>query len=373
VKHPADDRNAHKGKYPISPDSFLANLHETGMYALTQGMPFLVNNHFQFVQAYLDAWQTKTTDPAEIEASPELTVVLADLKDFTAGTLPRSNRMFFLLWNFCQAVYGSIILIFTPRVSVVAPLITSVVFFFVTADGWEFFGTGFTLRFAETVTLFLLVSLFILIRGQNYWERDINIKASNRILTALVGQIQRDMLRREQKADRRVQADLVDNPHLHDHFKQLIDLGAEPVPFMKPSRPLGRLAVRGAYIVFVTASLIGVAIIVSWFLMFVGLVLVSLTETRRLVGGQPEIYWYLPGENLVITAQLMSLSIGLGAFAVFFLVAGQNAKDRREFINNGTAFLRRALIVYTVYYHAREHAPDWTGVPVKSVPQVRDR
>lgn len=38
-----------------------------------------------------------------------------------------------------------------------------------------------------------------------------------------------------------------------------------------------------------------------------------------------------------------------------------------------TAFLRRALIVYTVYFRGRENAADWTGVPVRSASLVEDR
>jgi hypothetical protein len=66
----------------------------------------------------------------------------------------------------------------------------------------------------------------------------------------------------------------------------------------------------------------------------------------------------------MVTKQLLSLSLSLGAFAAFFLVAAQRSDERDEFMKNTLARYRRALLVYTAYCQARDSAEDWTGIPV---------
>lgn len=70
----------------------------------------------------------------------------------------------------------------------------------------------------------------------------------------------------------------------------------------------------------------------------------------------------LPG-HVVLTTQLVSLSITLGCFAAFFLGAGQRPEDRTAFMNSGLTDLRRVLLAYSIYCRARSKAPVWTGVP----------
>jgi hypothetical protein len=91
---------------------------------------------------------------------------------------------------------------------------------------------------------------------------------------------------------------------------------------------------------------------------------INASETR-LLAGSVDVYWSLDG--LVFTRQLMSLSLSLGAFASFFLIAAQQQDDRSLFMAKILARARRSLLVYTVYCHAHEHAAEWTGIQAHSV------
>ncbi|MFI6054498.1 hypothetical protein ACIBCO_30960 [Streptomyces violascens] len=65
---------------------------------------------------------------------------------------------------------------------------------------------------------------------------------------------------------------------------------------------------------------------------------------------------------LVVTRELLSLSLSLGAFAALFLVSGQRPEERTVYLHKDLFRLRRALVVYSVYRSAQEHAAEWTGV-----------
>jgi hypothetical protein len=117
-----------------------------------------------------------------------------------------------------------------------------------------------------------------------------------------------------------------------------------------------------------------VSLFVAAALIIVGITLINANETR-LLAGSVDVYWSLDG--LVFTRQLMSLSLSLGAFASFFLIAAQQQDARTLFMAKILARARRSLLVYTIYCHAHEHATEWTGIEVHSVlappaPESRD-
>ena len=134
-------------------------------------------------------------------------------------------------------------------------------------------------------------------------------------------------------------------------------------------------ALYGGYLVVSAFSLVVVALVVSASLILVALILISAKETSALAGQSAHIWFMLPG-HLVITRELVSLSVCLGAFAVFFLVAGQRTENRKEFMDNVLADVRRIFVVYSVYCRAHDHAEKWTKIRVDSpplVPEVRQR
>jgi hypothetical protein len=153
-------------------------------------------------------------------------------------------------------------------------------------------------------------------------------------------------------------------------FHELMHLGAEPLPLVKPAKFWARVFLYSGYVAVSAFSLIVVAMAVSASLILVGLILISAKETKNLAQSV-HIYLKLPW-HLVITRQLVSLSLCLGAFAAFFLVAAQRPADRKEFMDNIISRVRRAFVVYSVYCRAHDSATDWTHVPVNSPKLVRE-
>ena len=120
------------------------------------------------------------------------------------------------------------------------------------------------------------------------------------------------------------------------------------------------------YLALIAFALIATALFVSVILTIVGLILINANEAKNLAGSV-DIYYPFPG--IMITKQLLSLSLSLGAFAAFFLVAAQHTDDRDEFIKNILARYRRALLVYATYCRARDSAREWTGISVELKPR----
>lgn len=145
------------------------------------------------------------------------------------------------------------------------------------------------------------------------------------------------------------------------YLNTFIVLGAVPQEMEKPDDSAGRQFVYGTYLALTLLSLLEVALAVAAILTVVGMILVSKTETDTLASGV-HVYFTLPG-NIVLTAQLVSLSISLGCFAAFFLVAGQRPEDREVFINSGLKDLRRVLLAYSIYRRACTGSAAWTDVP----------
>ena len=188
--------------------------------------------------------------------------------------------------------------------------------------------------------MFLLASLFFLIRYKDYWKEDIYVPEDegNKLLKGIRGQ---------------------------RNFDSLIELGAEATPMIKSTGRRGQVAVYISYLALSAFSIIGAALFVSGGLILVGLILINADETKNLAQSV-NIYWTLG--HVVITRQLVSLSLTLGAFSALFLLAGQRADDRKLFMENVLVSLRRALLVYSVYCRAHDCAKEWTGIPVKSAP-----
>ncbi len=341
----------------ITPARFLIDLNKTATYVFTRGAPFFVFSHFTFLVDYVKAWRKEQGDQAVADAlaDPEATVsgrsfmtklvrwqrIPLGIKPWIMLAALTLNLVLLPVWLFLS-VLKSAWLILEKGVRSVPPLITAVVVVFVTSDAWRILGTGFTRRFILLVLVFMLASLLFLIRFEDYWEED--IKAS---------EDEADILLRGIRGWHRME------------FHKLIDMGAGPAPIVKPTRLGTRVAVYGGYVAISAFSLIVAALFVSGSLILVGLILINRTETHDLAHSA-HIYWTLPWWHLVLTRELVSLSLALGAFSAFFLVAAQRIKDRDAFMKDALVRLRRALLVYSVYCRAHDRAADWTGVPVKS-------
>jgi hypothetical protein len=354
----------------ISPARFFADLQCIATYVFKQGLPFFVSSHIKFMKAYLKAWGEQGGDEEAVNIASEA------LKAFIKDARHNLNPILFLVTGFVNSVASSAWLTLSKSIRIVPPLITAVVVVFVASDSWRFLGTGFTPRFFCLVTLFLLSSLLFLIRFKGYWEKDFDVDESDVItVEGLLDKLEHG-LRSAQEAVPLYQRlpNGVTGEQQHDandastweQFNELVGLGAKPFPFVKPANLGFRICHYCAYVAVSLLSLIVVALAVSASLILVGVILITAEVTKDLAQSV-YIYWMLPG-HFVITRQLVSLSLSLGAFATLFVVAGQRTEDRKELMDSALALIRTVFIAYSVYGRAHDHAVEWTRVPVKSPP-----
>jgi hypothetical protein len=356
----------------ISPDRFLADLNCAAKYIFEQGLPFFVSGHIKFMRKYLKAWG----EQAGIEAVGDAFYVLD-----TFAAIMRLRNVFNLVTGFVRSVASSAWLALSKSIRIVPPLITALVIVYLTGDAWRILGAGFTLRFFCIVTLFLLSSLFILIRFRGYWEKDFDVDESDvALMDDLLDKIKHDLQNKREAVQSSANAangaggDGQHGPHdppAWEQFHNLVDLGAEPLPLIRPSNNRLRISHYIAYIAVSAFSLVVITLAVSASLIIVGIVLISARETRDLAHAT-HIYLTLPG-HFVVTRQLVSLSLTLGAFATFFLVAGQRPEDRKQLMDNALELIRKVFVVYSVYARAHDQAKAWTGVPVESSPLSQTR
>ena len=340
---------------------FLFGLNNTAMYAATGGSPLFLPSHISFLMAYVDGWLRSQSGPddekekAVMEAlfrhSPKSAKRLI-LRLLKATWLPQKAKRLLLLaplliplavtlpWQFIWSSAKSAWDILGKGIRSVPPLVTAVVVVFVTSDAWRILGTGFTPRFFLLVCAFLLTSLLFLVRGD--WWADVDV-AEDEVEPLLEGIKNWDM----------------------DSFDDFRGRGAEPVPLQRP-RGLLKVYAYLTYLALIAFALIATALFVSIILIIVGMILINANEAKNLAGSV-DIYHLFPG--IMVTKQLLSLSLSLGAFAAFFLVAAQHSGDRDEFIKNILVRYRRALLVYTTYCRARDSSKKWTGISVELNPR----
>jgi len=364
VEHP--DIIARDNTEPeLSPARFIVDLNNTAAYVLTRSAPFFFFKHFLFLVAYVKKWLEADTEPERPPIAQEVAKTLLRRAPKWSRALltrllqrrkiPVEIQLSILLspllipavtimpWEFARSGAFSALNVIRKGVRSLPPLITAVVVVFVTSDAWRILGTGFTPRFFGLVGAFLLAALALLIRFNDYWEYDI-AASEDQAHTLLRGIRNKHQLK----------------------FREFIDRGACPAPMVRPTGLGGRALVYFAYAGLSAFSLIVAAMFVASALIFIGLILIDAKETKALAGS---VHIYralssaLPGDA-VITRQLVSLSLCLGAFSAFFLVAAQRTEDRRTFMDNVLVRLRRALLVYSVYCRAHDCAQEWTGILV---------
>jgi hypothetical protein len=352
---------------PIDPqwsaENYLSCLNKTAIYAVTRGMlPLLVMPHLTFLVDFIDAWLKREPDSAK-----KTVAALFDrwpqwsqrrIEGWVASPrIPNRELLFLLLipfalplivvapWEAGRAVLSSSWDVLRKGVRGVPPLVTAVVVVFVTGDAWRILGAGFTVRFAVLVFVFVLASTLFLIQ-RDCWE---DIDAKPKEASTLLGGI-----KHERSAG----------------FRGFTDCGIEPAPMLRP-RGIGALWVYAGYWLLTAFALIVAAVFVSSALIVIGVILINRDETQTLANSV-YVYQTFPG-GVVVTKQLLSLSFSLGAFAAFFLVAAQRPSERRRFMNNVLVRYRQALLVYSIYWRARDQAAEWTRVPVHVRPPDRQR
>jgi hypothetical protein len=338
------------------PHAYLSDLNKIAMCALAMGAPLGLVRHVTFLLNYINAWLDQVKGGAE-EAEKAARAVFDRAparfqrrisRLLGSGRMPRRvmlARLFFPLvlqlavvmpWQFAMSLARSAWDMLRRGVHGVPPLITAVVVVFVTSDAWRILGSGFTVRFAVVIAVFLAASVLFLVRG-NCW---LDIDAEHAEAARLLGNIRQS---------------------LPEGFHEFTRRGIKAAPMVKPS---GRHAMRiylsywalAAFALIIAAGFVASALIV------IGTILISKNDTTTMAQSV-NVYQSLPG-GFVITKQLLSLSFSLGAFAAFFLVAAQRPEERDAFMKDVLARYRQALLVYSVYCRAHDQAPELTQVPL---------
>ncbi len=330
----------------MEPHDFIHDLNRTFWYMFRRGATFFIPDHLVFMAKYIKAWQADQ-DPAAVtralgtgyrirRLNPVTPLLRAErlplaLRQFsaTAPAIPLISMGMIVLAGrgFCRMILSSI--------RSVPPLLTAVVVVFVTSDAWRILGTGFSARPIILWVTFIVAAWLFLIRYR--YRADIEAKKMHALREAI-----------ESRA----------------YLNSFIRLGAVCRDIEKPDDKAGLQFVYVTYMVLTLLSLLEVAAVVAGTLIVVGMILISKDETSNLANAV-HVYFTLPG-HAVLTTQLVSLSITLGCFAAFFLVAGQRPEERAEFMSSGLTDLRRVLLAYSIYCQAKSKAGTWTGIWVSA-------
>jgi len=301
----------------MSRERFVVIMNESARYLLALGASFFLNDYCKFIEKTNNA--SKDQDLAEI---------------FGRGYFRRSR----LLLRFLPAVVrgsirsvaASVYKILTRNIHSIPPLITSLIVVFITSDAWKILGNGFTLRLIILWVIFMATSLFFLTQ-RDYWK---------------------DLKRSGDDA-----ADLKKIVKGHPAIDDFIKAGGEPA-IAEPDCRSARIYVHVNYWLLSLLALLGVAFTVAFILLVIGAILINAKETAN-IAGSSFVYIPLPGGGAV-TRQLVSLSLVLGSFAAFFLVAGQRPRDRQKFMTVVLRPIRLALLTYSVYQYAQNRASELT-------------
>lgn len=343
-----EDEESHNPEW--TPRDYLYHLNKTAIYAATRGMPLMLIRHIFFLVAFIAAWTRKEPEGARDVAAvlfgrwPKWSQRLITW-ELTSPYLPSSVVLYLLLlpyllplsfaqWQTTRSMVYSSFDVFRRGVRVVPPLITAVVVVFVTSDAWRILGSGSTNRFWVLVGVFLVGGLLFLVRW-NCWD---DLEADPAEAAELLAGIRRR------------------RPLGFDAFTER---GLQFAPMERPGL-LCQIWVYAGYWMLCTFALVAITVLVAAALVLIGAILINYDDTIRLAG-VAHVYLTMPG-GLIITRQLAQLSVSLGAFAAFFLIAAQKPDDRDVFIKNVLVRYRRMLLVYSIYCQARREVALWTGI-----------
>lgn len=291
----------------MEPEKFIIDLNRAVWYMLIRGATFIIPGHLAFMADYIKAWQAKNGNSSALAQAMGTAYRVRRYNPITmllrARWLPLALRQFaialpaipLILTGMSMLAGRGFYRMIRSSVRSVPPLLTAVVVVFVTSDAWRILGTGFSARPIILWAAFIIAAWLSLIRYR-YW---VDIQAVD----------MRDLLRAAESKG---------------YLNCFIQLGAVPQEMEKPADRAARRFAYRTYMVLTPLSLLEVALAVAAALTMVGMILVSKSETNVLASGV-HVYFTLPG-HVVLTAQLVSLSITLGCFAAFFLVAGQRPK-----------------------------------------------
>jgi hypothetical protein len=335
---------------PLTPEQFVKAMDVLASYVAGRGLPLLMTGHYRWMMRYLAAYFEHSDKP--VSFTPGLPL-LGKAVSFGPGPgrvtrpaiilaiLQVADSMRQLVASLAGRLIMSAVLSARSyiRTNAVAatPLIAVIVIVFLSGDSWKILGQGFDWQFGTLLGFFLLLSVLVVANPRHLKSRfsssrgDLGIKASNASAQSLVA--------------------------------ALWEMGSE-VPYAPRLSILGATNVVIVYFGIVVANLLLVGTLVAVSLVLVGVIRIDATLTGQLAGAPAHILLRLPVGGMIITQQLLSLSLTLGGLAIlsFVVVSLPDRKARAEFADTATIGLRRVLYAYGVYQAALDNEAALTGV-----------
>lgn len=339
---------------PLSPERFVNDMDALASYLAGRGFPLLITGHYMWMTRYLSSYFKNSKAPAKISVGLSIPFLFG--VSFTVSFAPGRGRLapptivlavaqvFDRLWQLIRslivrlAVSAALSARSYTRTNALAsaPLIAAIVIVFFTGDSWKILGQGFDWQFGALLGFFLLLSVLGVVDLRNL---------SSHFSTS--------------------PADLSagpDAPSAISLSTALTHIGYELPATPQLSWP-GTVNAIAIYLGIIIANFFLIAFLVSGALMIIGIIRIDAALTRQLSGLPAHVLLRLPG-NMVITQELLSLSLALGGLAIlsFTFVTLPDRQARSNFTSTATSGLRRVLLAFTVYQAAQDNEAALTGV-----------
>lgn len=339
---------------PLSPERFVNDMDALASYLAGRGLPLLITGHYMWMTRYLSSYFKHSKAPAKISVG--LSIPFIPWVSFTVSFAPGPGRLgpptivlavvqvFDRLWQLIRSLLVRLAVSATQSARAYtrtnalasAPLIAAIVIVFFTGDSWKILGQGFDWQFGALLGFFLLLSALGVtdLRNLNshFFASPANLSAD------------------------------ADAPSARSLSTALTRIGYE-LPTTPQLSWLGMVNVTAIYLGIIIANLLLIAFLVSGALVIIGMIRIDAALTRQLSGVPAHVLLHLPG-NMVITQELLSLSLTLGGLAIlsFTFVTLPDQRARSNFTSTATSGLRGALFVFTVYQAAQDNEAALTGV-----------
>ncbi len=363
---------------PMSPQAFVRRVDETARYIAGRGLPLLVPGHYLRMARYLrDNLQPESPVTASLIPSipvvrrlkvlipvvplPKVLILVVRRLKMLLRSSPGGVALPVLLAAIIVLVglIFQFVIIVTSRlvisalqairdvartsVSAVPALVATIVIVFLSGDTWRILGQRFDASFGVLAGLFVFVGLCVL---GNFGRVKDNLKIDKR------------------------ESEFAKMIHESTPTAELVaaisHVGALPSEDVYDRLGwLGRVNVFIVYVGMLLGTLIAIMGCVAASLIIVGVIRIDQATTAHLMGEhKAHVLWHLPVGHMVLTRELLLLSLSLGALAAlsYVVISLQDSQARACCRRTATAGLRRVLAAYAVYNAAWDHQDELTEV-----------
>jgi hypothetical protein len=336
---------------PLTPERFVNDMDALASYLAGRGLPLLITGHYGWMARYLTSYFKSAKAPKNVTigvGGPLPVSVTFPFNVERSRLVPLTGvlaaaQVFDRLWQLIRslvvrlAVSAGLSVRYYVRTNALAsaPLIAAIVIVFFTGDSWKILGQGFDWQFFALLGFFLAFSLLGVADLRN-------LRSHFSVSPADLG----------------ANAD----PSVRSLAAELTNLGYE-LPHAPMLSRLAMINTTTVYLGILTANLLLIGSLVSGGLVLIGLIRIDADLTSQLSGAPAHVILRLPG-NIVLTQELLSLSLTLGGLAVlsFAFVTLRNRKARSAFASAAASGLRSVLFAFTVYRAGLENEAALTGV-----------